>query len=229
MTADEVGRELLGEFLGEQARGAGFKNLLQESMCNAFQHEIADDEARHDFDTRRIQVHVLLDRPVEQLAVQKDQRNVAGLVEHPPGLCVRRQDAQMSRRPAAADPSALQRALQPHLRAVIDAERGSFERRQADIHLAHAKARRGHAAPSALGADERHLRSSERVDELQRCPLRANQLALRHHTPEMHAVRRNGADNGLEMQINGGFDKDSQDSGNRVADVHRKIQHDARG
>ena len=73
------------------------------------------------------------------------------------------------------------------------------------------------------------MRGSERVDELQRCPLRANQLALRHHTPEMHAVGRNGADNGLEMQINADFDKDSQDSGNRVADAHHKIQHHARG
>ena len=90
MTADEMGREFLRKLLGEQARGAGFGNLLQEPMCDAFEHEIADDEARHDLDARGIEVDVLLDRPIEQLAVQKDERNVAGLVEHPPRLRVRR-------------------------------------------------------------------------------------------------------------------------------------------
>ena len=78
-----MGRELLGEFLGEQARGAGLENLLQETVGDAFEHEIADDEARHDLDARRIEVDVLLDRPIEQLAVQKDQRDVAGLVGTP--------------------------------------------------------------------------------------------------------------------------------------------------
>ena len=208
MTADEVGRELLGEFLGEQARGAGFEDLLARSLCAMRSSTRSRMTKRGTTSTRAGSRSTSSSTARSNSArFRKTERNIAGLVEHPPRLCVRRQDAQMSRGPAAADPSPLQRALQPHLRAVIDAERGGFEGGQADIHPAHAKARRGHAAPFALRAHKRHLRSSERVDELQRCPLRANQLALRHHTPEMHAVGRNGADNGLEMQIIGGFDE----------------------
>jgi len=55
---------------------------------------------------RGIAVEALLDGPFEQRAVQKDQRNVAGLVEHPPCFGIRR---RMDRCPGtrSADPSPL--------------------------------------------------------------------------------------------------------------------------
>jgi hypothetical protein len=45
----------------------------------------------------------------------------------------------------------------------------------------------------------------------------------------MHAVGRNDVDNERALQIDDGFHKDSQDSGNHVADAHREIQQYARG
>ena len=163
-------------------------------------------------DTGRIEVDAFLHRTIEQLAVQEDERDVAGLVEYPPGFRVRRQNGQVSGGSATADPSPLQSALQPHVRAIIDAERRGFERRQADVHSAHAKAGRGNAVPSVLRADKRHLRSSEPMDELQCRPLRACQLARPSSTPprcmRLDATR---ADNALGGQTIDGCGKDSQD------------------
>jgi len=48
------------KLLGQQTSGAGFKNLLQEPVCDALEYEVPDYEARHYLGAARIALGALL-------------------------------------------------------------------------------------------------------------------------------------------------------------------------
>jgi len=120
---DQVRRELLPELLSEEgAGGDGFGDLLEQSMCDAFEDEIPDDELRRDFDRAGSAVRALLDRAGKQPAVQEDECDIAGLVKDPPRLGIGRQDGKMAGNGARGRPSPIQGPLQLHVLAVVDAK-----------------------------------------------------------------------------------------------------------
>src|SRR5262245_66423897 len=117
-----MGCELLRQFLSEQpAGGAGLGYLLEQAMGNAFKREIPDDELRRELDGTGVEPRALLDRATEYPPVQKDDRNISVLAELPPGLCVRRQQRKVTCHRARADRTPVERPLQLHVLAVVDA------------------------------------------------------------------------------------------------------------
>ena len=77
-----------------------------------------------------------------------------------------------SRPGGAADPQAVEYALQLRRRAVTHAKGRHLERRQANVVLPQAKSADGDAFPRALNARKSHVRLSARVHRLQRFPFR---------------------------------------------------------
>src|SRR5262249_54346355 len=120
---------------------------------------------------------------IEQLAVEKHQRHVAGLIKHPSRWRVGRQDRKVSGGTAAADPSPVDGALKVHLAAIVDAKSRRAEWRKGNIELPHLAPGCGHAAPTAWRVYERHLFRGKPMDELQYRLFRAPRFAHRHSHP----------------------------------------------
>src|SRR5262249_3556762 len=169
--------------------GVGLGNRLQKPVGDAFQNEVADDKARHNFDRSGIAIGRHLDGLIEQLAIEKHQRHVTGLIKHPSGRCVGRQDRKVAGSAAAADPPPMDGALKAHLAAIVDTKGRRAEWRKGNIDLARPEARCGHAAPLAWGTGERYLRHGKLVDELQYRVFGAPRFTHRHSHP-LHAPRK---------------------------------------
>ncbi len=144
-----------------------------------------------DLDRAGVAVCAFLERAAEQPPVQEHECHIAGLVEHPARPRVGRDKGKMARNRVRADRAPVERALQPHVLAVVDAEGGNAQRRRRHVGAAHVKARGSDRVPAALWAGEHDARIGKRVHGLQGALLGPGRLSssMRGMSPEASDVR----------------------------------------
>ena len=156
-------------------------------MGDALQDEVPDGELRSDLHRAATATRTFRDPPIEDLATQEDERDISGLIEHPTAWGIGGQKRELARARAGANGSPIERPLQLHTPAIVDAVGGNSECGKAHVNRAHAKARCGNGRPAALQAGKRFPRIGKPMHGLQSCPFRPG-----GHLSTMEPLARKG-------------------------------------
>src|SRR5215470_13966806 len=105
-------------------------------MGGALQDEVADGELRCNLHAAATAALALGNGAVEYITVQEDQRNVTRLIERPSGRRVGREQGKLAGSRAGAHGSPVERALELHMLAVVDAIGRHTQRGEAHVDLA---------------------------------------------------------------------------------------------
>ena len=121
-------------------------------MGDALQDEVPDGELRRYLHRAATATRTFRNRPIEDLAAQEDERDISGLIDHPAAWGIGRQKRELARACARANGSPIERPLQLHVPAIVDAVGRNSESGKAHVNRTHAKARCGNGRPAALRA-----------------------------------------------------------------------------